>query len=208
MLVATRSFGHAEFELLKKRLVHKFSGAQANGGPRYLEVRIQGKADWSSLGHDLAAQAEELGLISLCLDINAPALHEAYLGRWERGGDQPEDHSIWRTQIPLSAAGHSLGRLDIVGRGSGQSTSSKIAILAGLVEDLEFGLGNIIRRARVHTSPVAANGRSPLSIFAVNGEHVAASVGTQTALYEEANGETYLDSELGNGDLSSSRKPR
>ena len=141
ILIATRLFGHAEYELLRKRLAAKLFRPEAGGGPRRLEVRIQGSADWQSLWRDFTAWTQDLELKSLCLDINAPALHESYLGRWEREDDEPDDENAWRAQIPLKAAGHNLGRLEVVGRRNGGAASSTIAILAGRVEGLEYVLG-------------------------------------------------------------------
>ena len=222
ILIATRLFGHAEYVLLKTHLAAKLFHAEAHGQPHRLEVRLQGSADWPSLWRDCTAWADCLGLTSLHLDINAPALHEAYLGRWERENDEPEDLNTWRAQIPLTAGGYNLGRLEIVGRRDEGSATSIIAVMAGLVEDLEFALGATAGLVPSFRSPGGKIGGPPLAKFKpVNGEHVAAAVGTgATALCENDNGETRAlcgapgthgrgrDAEFGNGDRSPPKKPR
>jgi UDP-GlcNAc:undecaprenyl-phosphate GlcNAc-1-phosphate transferase len=181
ILIATRLFGHAEFELLRKRLADKL--LRAGGGPRRLEVRLQGSADWPSLWRDLVAWTDDLGLKSLCLDINAPALHEAYLGRWEREGVEPEEQNAWRAEIPLMVGGHNLGRLDIVGRRDGESASAAIAMLASRVGDLEFALGTVAGLVPTRSSPATdATGAHFSGLAPANGHHAAASLATENTV--------------------------
>ncbi len=177
ILIATRLFGHAEYELLRKRLAAQLFRGPADGEPRRLEVRIQGSADWPRLWHDFTAWAADLGLKSLCLDINAPALHEAYLGRWEREADEPDDENVWRAQFPLKAGGHNLGRLEVVGRRDEGAAIFTIAVLAGRVEGLEYALGAILG---LMPSPLstAETTRAPCArLTAVNGHQAVAAVG-------------------------------
>ena len=196
------------------RVIEKTPGRQAVSHRSRRQAALSGgsppgSADWSSLWRDLAAWADDLGLKSLCLDINAPALHEAYLGRWEQGGDEPDDINTWRTQIPLMAGGHSLGRLEIVGCRDEGSASAKIAILAGLVDDLEFALGATVRLAPLFLSPTAETRDAPLAQLAVNGHRVAAGVATATAvLCENGNSETHPGTQFGAGAIPSPKKPR
>jgi UDP-GlcNAc:undecaprenyl-phosphate GlcNAc-1-phosphate transferase len=202
ILVATRLFGHSEYVLLKKRMVNKFFRGSGEDGGHQVEVRIQGSADWPSLWHDLTAWADDLNLHSICLDINAPALHEAYLGRWEREGHEPEDHNAWRAHIPLTAAGHNMGRLEIVGRRDDGSASAKIALLAGLVEDLEFALGATVGLVGSYATSRLATGAVPLSRISANGD------GDTAVLVESGNGQAHSGGEKGNGHLPTPKKPR
>ena len=214
ILALTRLFGHAEYELLRKRLADMLFRAAVDRGLHLMEVRIQGSADWPTLWRNLTAWGDDLDLKSLCLDINAPALHEAYLGRWERDGDEPEDHTTWRAQIPLTAGGHNLGRLEIVGRRNEGSASDKIAVLAALVKDLEFTLGATTGLVPSFSPWTAETGGSPLArLAAVNGRQKAAAVATETALpgrngNSNGNGKTHHPPEFGNGDLAPPTKPR
>ena len=159
ILVATRLFGRVEVELLKKHLAARLFHGAAHGGPNLLEVRIQGSADWPSLWHNLTIWADTLNLQSLRMDINVPALHEAFLGRWEREDRWVEDHNLWRAEIPLMAGGHTLGRLEIIGQREEGSSTSKIAVLARLVEDLEFAAGATAGVLPLLPSSMSAAGR-------------------------------------------------
>jgi UDP-GlcNAc:undecaprenyl-phosphate GlcNAc-1-phosphate transferase len=159
ILIATRLFGHAELELLMKRLATKLFRSGPDGEPHRVEVRIHGSADWSGLWRNLTSWAEDLKLESLCLDIDAPALHEAYFGRWERDSKEVEDHNVWRAQVPLTAEGHSLGRLETVGRHCEGSAYCQIAILATLLEKLESALGAIVVQSSSQPATVGSWGR-------------------------------------------------
>ena len=95
-------------------------------------------------------------------------------------------------KIPLTAGGHNMGRLEIVGRGDGGSASSKIAVLAGLVEDLEFALGTTAGLVPSVASPSGEAGGVALAPAArANDDPAAASVATETAArVENGNGHT------------------
>jgi UDP-GlcNAc:undecaprenyl-phosphate GlcNAc-1-phosphate transferase len=146
ILVISRLFGHAEFLLIKERLlavaVALRYGHQV-GRVHQLEVRLQGSADWNELWRDLTTFAEQLNLKTVCLDVNAPAIHEGYHARWDRlqGGDDPA--AFWRAEIPLHAHGHVVGRLEVIAQRDHETVWRKVALVAKIVEDIELAVSNL-----------------------------------------------------------------
>jgi UDP-GlcNAc:undecaprenyl-phosphate GlcNAc-1-phosphate transferase len=141
ILVMTNLFGNAEFLLIKKFLLAKTVSTlrgRANGEADQLEVCLQGSVDWGRLWDTILASAGELNLASVRLDVNAPALHENYHARWDRGLDPGEPGNHWRAEIPLVAQGHPLGRLEISGPRDDEPVWMKIATVAKMVDDLEL----------------------------------------------------------------------
>jgi hypothetical protein len=70
--------------------------------------------------------------------VNAPAINEGYHARWDRAHDQGEgDAAVWRAEVPLSAQGRTIGRLEVIGDGDDESVWEKMAVLAELVQDFE-----------------------------------------------------------------------
>jgi UDP-GlcNAc:undecaprenyl-phosphate/decaprenyl-phosphate GlcNAc-1-phosphate transferase len=131
-LIFTGLFGYAEAMLIRERFVSLFQPTE-NG--RQMEVRLQGSRDWRQLWNILTEEAERLDLQQLLLDVNAPALHEGYHARWDRFRSGNEDTpNLWRCEIPLSADGHSVGRLEIAGQTGGTPVWVKLEMLTRLVE--------------------------------------------------------------------------
>jgi UDP-GlcNAc:undecaprenyl-phosphate GlcNAc-1-phosphate transferase len=136
-LILTRLFGHAEALLIKERLL-ALAGAlfrpRSGGEARQLEVRLQGSADWKEIWDRLIAGVEGLNICQLRLDVNAPALHEGYHARWDRAHDEGEALSLWRAEIPLTARGQPLGRLEVAGQPDQVPVWKKLAQLTDVVE--------------------------------------------------------------------------
>ncbi len=141
ILIVTRLFGHAEWLLVKNRVLA--AGASWFQGPvgsrsQSVEVRLQGSADWNSLWETLVVSAERLNLSRLRLDVNAPALHEGYHASWDQVHDETkEDPTSWRVEVPLSAGEFSLGRLELAGDLDVEPMHRKIATVIKIVEDFE-----------------------------------------------------------------------
>ena len=65
-----------------------------------------------------------------------PSLHEGYHARWDCGHDDGEAPHLWRAEIPLTAGGLLVGRLEIVGVPDGEPIWRKMAgALTKTVED-------------------------------------------------------------------------
>ena len=131
-LVTTRLFGHAEFLLVKGRLLSLLAPASQ---ARHLEVRLQGSAAWKDLWRALMGRVTDLNLQQVLLDVNAPALHEGYHASWEHPPQPNEERPLWHVEIPITAQGVSVGRLVLAGTPDDQPVWIKIALLMKVVED-------------------------------------------------------------------------
>ena len=109
---------------------------------RQIEVRLQGSGDWNELWRRVIAAAEDSHFRSVCLDVNAPALKEGYHARWGRVHSE-ESPCYWKAEIPLTAAGQFVGRLEVVGLRNGQPIGESIAEVGRLVADLEATMGDL-----------------------------------------------------------------
>jgi UDP-GlcNAc:undecaprenyl-phosphate GlcNAc-1-phosphate transferase len=148
VFMVTRLFGHAEFLLLKERLMavlFAVRNGHKGGRVHQLEVRLQGSADWNDLWKNVTACAEEMRLKAICLDVNAPAIMEDYHARWGKVVENTENPAIWRLQFPLQAHGQVLGRLEIAGQRHGMPVGEKLASIAKLVADVELAVAGLTR---------------------------------------------------------------
>jgi UDP-GlcNAc:undecaprenyl-phosphate GlcNAc-1-phosphate transferase len=153
-LITTRLFGHAEYQLVKGRLLALLTPGNE---PRQLEVHLQGSAAWRDLWSALTVQAEQLNLHQMLLDVNAPALHEGYHARWDRADAEVEEGPIWHVEIPLSSRGQSVGRLMLTGAPDPQPVWIKIAGLMKVME--EFAADCVL----LSSTPGGRNERLPLA---------------------------------------------
>lgn len=146
ILIFTRLFGHAEFFLLKQRLLGMaFSSRRwAKGRNSHeLEVRLQGSLDWQELWRSITAWASELELNAVCLDVNAPAIFEGYHARWGRFDQDGDGQSSWRAEIPLLVHGQPVGRLEITGSRDLEPARRKFARIAKLAEEVEHAIARL-----------------------------------------------------------------
>lgn len=154
LLVAFRLFGQAEFLLIKERLLSVFFALRhghEHGRVHQSTVRLQGSTDWNDLWRQVTDFAEQVQLRAVCLDVNAPALHEGYHARWGRVPDDAETPSFWRTEIPVALRGQIVGRLEFTGAYVGAPVGETIALVAKLVEDVELSLAGLTAPAAPST---------------------------------------------------------
>lgn len=140
ILIGIRVFGHAEFVLVRQRLISMVGSLAAirrQTRPRTTEVHIQGSVPWKDVWGRFTFQASELNLHSICLDVNAPFIHEAYHARWDCRAPRGELSSHWFAEMPLMAGGQVVGRVEVTGRRDDASVSSKIASLTELASYVE-----------------------------------------------------------------------
>jgi UDP-GlcNAc:undecaprenyl-phosphate GlcNAc-1-phosphate transferase len=143
LLVATRLFGHAEFLLIKERILAVLFAVRyghEQGRVHQSSVRLQGSANWKDVWQHVTTYAEQLQLRSVYLDVNAPSLHEGYHARWGRVPADAETPSFWRAEIPLAVRGQIVGRLEFTGQYGGNPIAEKITQVARIVEDVEMAL--------------------------------------------------------------------
>ena len=79
----------------------------------------------------------KLNLKAVRLDVNAPALHEGYHARWDRGTADSEELVLWRADIPLTAGQQAIGRLEIVGYQDAEPVWMKIQTLSRMMQTFE-----------------------------------------------------------------------
>ena len=117
VLVASRIFGYAEYLLLRNRMLELgrslIRPGRRDSEHRESSVQIQGSRDWNELWSQLRGLVER-HVVRVRLDLDLPRLQEGFHARWERAGDH--DESLALTQVfPVVAAGHVIGRLEVVG---------------------------------------------------------------------------------------------
>ncbi len=119
LLVITRSFGHAELNLLTNR-VRRFAGSLVRRpeGERpvlhHEQVQLHGKLKWEGLWATLTEFAELYELDGVDLMINLPSFGEEYHGTW-RTRSSVEHHEAWRSDIPLVVDGVRAGHVRLIG---------------------------------------------------------------------------------------------
>jgi UDP-GlcNAc:undecaprenyl-phosphate GlcNAc-1-phosphate transferase len=146
LLVATRLFGQAEFLLMKERAFGVFFAMRhghEQGRVHQSAVRLQGSTDWKDLWRHITEFAEQFELRAVCLDVNAPALHEGFHARWGRVPGDAETPSFWKTEIPVAVRGQIVGRLEFAGAHTGDPVGERIAQVAKLVEEVELALAGL-----------------------------------------------------------------
>jgi UDP-GlcNAc:undecaprenyl-phosphate GlcNAc-1-phosphate transferase len=139
VLIATRLFGHSEYELIRQRLgrlVSSFTKSRADRPPMDLEIHLQGTNNWGALMEAVTGQAETLNLRMVSLDVSAPALHEQYHARWRRS-EEKVDEVQWRAEVPLLVADRLVGSLLVSGSPDGQALGVKVAALCRLIEEYQ-----------------------------------------------------------------------
>jgi hypothetical protein len=91
----------------------------------------------------VVAQADDLGLSSVRLDVNAPAWHEGFHGRWDRKAQAAADPlGTWRLELPVFGHGQLIGRLSVAGeRTDDAPVADQFARLARTVAAVELAAG-------------------------------------------------------------------
>ena len=139
-LVAGKLFGNAELRLIQQRIAAAVRGVwpgRAGKQPWQLAIRLQGSADWDHVWDDLTGVADRLNLQSICLDVNAPAMHENYHARWDQP-DSPSEAFLWRLEIPLFMNGTPIGRLSVSAERDDQLLIDSLQTLVKIVEVAEI----------------------------------------------------------------------
>lgn len=140
ILVVGRLFGHAEFLLLKERLVQLLKSqthGRRQGLIHQMSVRFQGSVNWAKLWQNLTAQAATLELRTVCLDVNAPAIQEGYHARWDRFQGNADAAAPWHAEFPLLVHNQHVGHLQITGERGEEAVGPKLTAIARWVEEIE-----------------------------------------------------------------------
>jgi UDP-GlcNAc:undecaprenyl-phosphate GlcNAc-1-phosphate transferase len=158
MLIVSRLFGYAEMLLVTNRLratAVSFLRLPPKGDAHETEVHIQGTAGWSDLWRDLTICVSPLNIMKMRLDVNVPAMHEGYHASWHRPDYDGDDPNLWHAEIPLSASGVSVGRLELTGRRDDEPVAVRLATVAKLVENLEMAMGVLTVESPLNPSRAA-----------------------------------------------------
>jgi len=178
-LIATRVFGHVELQLVADGVRRLGGNVMGMFGAREITgfqsaVRLQGTRPWDQLWLNLLEFTDKFNLHSMRLDVNMPACHEAYHASWTSPVRCPPNE-LWRTEIPLFADKHVLGRLTILGRRDQSSVCDVVARLADFLYPFECRLMEIaneqVAAARAQSTSLqdAAAGAGKVGAHAANG---------------------------------------
>jgi UDP-GlcNAc:undecaprenyl-phosphate GlcNAc-1-phosphate transferase len=180
ILVGVRIFGYGEFLLARARLfaaANSLLRLRRSGRAHASEVRLQGSAGWRVAWSKFVDSAAELNLKSICLDVNAPSIHEGYHARWDNPGAESENPNLWFAEIPLVARGHVVGRVEIAGYRDEQAVWHK---LAHLTEGTQLVESTLTWLLDIRTSP-AHDGSAEPSHSASEHEHTWVRLAEPTA---------------------------
>ena len=139
-LIKAGLFGHAEFVLVKKQIravIIRLFLRNLKGKVQQMQVRLQGSIEWEDLWARLVWFASELELVSISLDVNAPAIHEGYYAHWEVFGRSSEEGSEWHAEIPLEAWGPVVGRVVLRGHRQGDEFWNKIGTVVRSIDEFQ-----------------------------------------------------------------------
>lgn len=156
ILVATKLFGGVELKLIKKRLGNFASNLFTRrdaGHVRQMTIQLQGSTNWDDLWNRLTAWAFEHQLLSISLDVNAPAWHEGYHGHWNLHQNDLQDKELWQFSLPLSIKTTVVGKMEL--RGSiRQPFADVLAQMSAMIQEVEQVLATIDERAGAMITPV------------------------------------------------------
>lgn len=141
IFIVSGVFGRAEVLLLGsriRRIGRSLVGPMSVGNPHgyVTTIQLQGSQQWNELWEDFAAEACQLPLSSMRLDLNLPIVHEGFHGFWERPALSKAGGS-WRVELPLMHNGNAVGRLVAVGDVDENGVCSDVQHLTELVAGLE-----------------------------------------------------------------------
>lgn len=155
ILVATKLFGSVELSLIQKRLLSSASTIftrRLTGQVRQMSIQLQGSANWEDLWNRLTAWAFEHDLLSISLDVNAPAWHEAYHGHWEQHQKGLQDKELWQFSLPLRIKSTVVGKMEL--RGSIRHPFADVlAQMGAMIQEVEQVLATIDDRAAALITP-------------------------------------------------------
>ena len=138
ILLTTGLFGTAEVRLMGERARAVYRASVGRPPHVELAVRLQGTADWTEVWQRFVLAAHELRLESVRLDVNAPAWHEAFLGRWNRRATNSLcEHDMWTLEVPVIGHGEVIGRLTVAGVRAFAPFAAQIAELCAAISDAE-----------------------------------------------------------------------
>lgn len=176
-LVVTRSFGHAECQLLMMKASHMTRSFFITPHQSSLEknhhcVSLQGSGNWNLVWEPLVDFAQLNNLAKISIDLNLSWLHEGYHATWSdiRMPDRANQFQMkWPLLIKVgdSQTSINVGTLHVVAEADSPRIHERIADLSLRLADLESQIQLVIDEIdRQHTTqPEAKVGSAPAPRF-------------------------------------------
>ena len=152
LLLATRSFGHAELLLLSNR-VRRYAGTLLKRpvGDKPLlhdeQVRLHGDQRWEELWGTLTDFADRFEMDSVELMVHLPSIGEEYHATWKKRSGV-DFHEAWKSEIPLLVSGIRVGYIRVVGAVGSGSICAWMSDLIGGLKPFEIQLVALIEQIR------------------------------------------------------------
>jgi len=149
ILLTTGLFGISELRLITHRAYAVFETARKKKSNYEVAVHVQGHVNWRSLWQKMTEQASLLGMQSLCLDVNAPAWHESFHGRWDRADSRIalSTQHCWKLELPVPCRDKIIGKMILIGMPDALPISESLAIFWDLLREVEVLLPELKRPA-------------------------------------------------------------
>ncbi len=156
-LIAGKLFGNAELRLIQRKFsssLRKFFPGRPAPQPWQLAVRLQGNGNWDQVWEDLTGIAERMNLQTICLDVNAPWIHENYHARWDCPKQVHESY-LYRLELPLFSGSMSIGRLSVAARrDESQPLTDTLVTLSKILELAEVHATELTPRYPTPVTPI------------------------------------------------------
>ena len=146
-LVVTRSFGHAECQLLMMKATHMTRSFFITPQQSALEkhhrcVPLQGSGDWNLVWEPLVDFAQIHNLSKITIDLNLSWLHEGYHASWSDVRMPDRDNQVqlrWPIVIKLGVDQNpvNIGTLNVVAQADSPRVHERLADLSLRLADLD-----------------------------------------------------------------------
>jgi len=149
-LIATQTFGHIEFALVKEHL--RSHGLSLAGGanrrqsrPHESHIHLQGAREWDKLWMAIIEPMQDYQVIRLKLVIRIPALHEDYFASWDATREHKERaERSWQMEYPITVCDEVVGHMEIEGIASKNATLPQMQQVLNFLEPLEEDVQHIM----------------------------------------------------------------
>lgn len=146
-LVVTRSFGHAECQLLMMKASHMtrsffISPRQSSLEKNHRCVPMQGTGDWNLIWEPLVDFAQIHNLAKISIDLNLSWIHEGYHASWSDVRMPNRDNQVqlrWPLVIKVGRKQNTMniGTLNVVAQADSMGVHERLADLSLRLADLE-----------------------------------------------------------------------
>ena len=162
-LIATQTFGHIEFALVKEHLRSRglsFAGGvnRKHSRPHESHIHLQGAREWDKLWMAIIEPMQDYHITRLKLVIRIPALHEDYFGSWDATRDQKEPaEQSWHVNYPIIVDDDVVGHVEIEGIARKKATLPHMQQVLDFLEPLEKDVQHIMEELQGKQSSLNLN---------------------------------------------------